>query len=230
MNYAMIHPSLTQQINMDLNSACALVQTGIPNRSMSVSFRMIQRRTTNVHNTWLVTSMLLISCLDVYAQPTGPWNNPLLMTTSADGQQFDLPVIFQDSAGVPSLIRWKGDTLVAAFQWFREPKPSPTWDRVAVKFSYDNGETWTEPAPIQIPDLPAGYQRPFDPTLVVLPDQSIRMYFSSSATPPMGLDETVNTYSATYTDGIHYTFDPGIRVDHPTKPVIDPAVIYFKNL
>ena len=46
----------------------------------------------------------------------------------------------------------------------------------------------------------------------------------------MGLDETVNTYSATSPDGIHYTFDPGIRVDHPTKPVIDPAVIYFKNL
>ncbi|HRW76558.1 MAG TPA: hypothetical protein P5563_11680, partial [Saprospiraceae bacterium] len=62
------------------------------------------------------------------------------------------------------------------------------------------------------------------------PDQSIRMYFSSSATPSMGLDATVNTYSAISTDGIHYTFDPGIRVDHPTKPVIDPAVIYFKNL
>lgn len=152
------------------------------------------------------------------------------MATSADGQQFNTPSIFQDSAGVPSLISWKGDTLVAAFQWFRAPKPSPTWDRVAVKFSYDNGQSWTEPVPIQIPDLPTGYQRPFDPTLVVLPDQSIRMYFSSSAMPPMGLDETVNTYSATSTDGIHYIYDPGIRVDHPTKPVIDPAVIFFKNL
>ena len=174
--------------------------------------------------------MFVMACLSVMAQPTGPWNNPLMMTTSMDGQQFDLPTVFQDSAGVPSLIRWKGDTLVAAFQWFRQPKPSPTWDRVAVKFSYDNGQSWTTPVPIQIPDLPAGYQRPFDPTLVVLDDLSIRMYFSSSAIPPMGLDETVNTYSATSADGIHYTFDPGIRVDHPTKPVIDPAVIRFKNL
>ena len=105
---------------------------------------MIHRQTTNDLITWYVISMLFLSCQVISAQPTGPWNNPLLMTTSADGQQFDLPVIFQDSAGVPSLIRWKGDTLVAAFQWFREPKPSPTWDRVAVKFSYDNGETFTD--------------------------------------------------------------------------------------
>ncbi len=164
------------------------------------------------------------------AQPTGPWTKPLLMATSTDGHQFSTPSIFQDSAGVPSLIRWNGDTLMAAFQWFRAPKPSPTWDRVAVKFSYDNGTTWTEPSPIQIPDLPPGYLRPFDPTLVRLQDGNIRMYFSSSETPPMGLDETVNTYSATSKDGIHYSLDPGIRVDHPTKPVIDPAVIFFKNL
>lgn len=194
------------------------------NRAKPSPMQLFRLAITSLFTKYLFTQVALT------AQPTGPWNSPLMITTSPDGQQFELPVIFQDSAGVPSLVRWKGDTLVAAFQWFREPKPSPTWDRVAVKFSSDNGQSWTAPTPILIPDLPAGYQRPFDPTLVVMEDQTIRMYFSSSATPPMGLDESVNTYSAISTDGIHYTFEPGIRVDHPTKPVIDPAVVRFQDL
>ena len=159
-----------------------------------------------------------------------PWNNPLMMQWSSDGIIFNSPSVFQDSAGVPSVIKWKGDTLIAAFQWFRQPNPSPSWDRVAVKFSYDNGLTWTQPTPIIVNGLPAGYQRPFDPTLTVFNNDSIRIYFSSSAGMPSGgLDSTVNTYSAKSADGIHYEFEPAARVDELSKRVIDPAVIYFNT-
>lgn len=165
----------------------------------------------------------------VRAQPNGPWNSPLLMAWSQDGRVFSTPTTFQDSSGVPSVIRWKGDTLVAAFQWFREPRTAPTWDRVAVKFSYDAGLTWTEPEPIVIDAFPTNYQRPFDPTLAVV-DGRIRIYFSSSDGMPVGgLNEIVNTYSAISDDGIQYTFEPGARFDHAVRPVIDPAVIYFRN-
>lgn len=171
----------------------------------------------------------LFAIAESAAQPNGPWNSPLLMAWSQDGRVFSTPTTFQDSSGVPSVIRWKGDTLVAAFQWFREPRTAPTWDRVAVKFSYDAGLTWTEPAPIVIDDLPANYQRPFDPTLAVV-DGRIRIYFSSSDGMPVGgLNEIVNTYSAISDDGISYTFEPGARFDHAARPVIDPAVIYFRN-
>lgn len=160
----------------------------------------------------------------------GPWENPLRMAWSSDGQNFGASTIFQDSAGVPSVIHWKGDTLVAVFQWFRQPQGSVTWDRVAVKFSYDLGLSWTSPTPIVIGDLPSGYQRPFDPTLAIISADSLRIYFSSSENPPMGgLSEVVNTYSAKTSDGIHYSFEPNARVDVATKPVIDPAVIYFNN-
>ena len=159
----------------------------------------------------------------------GPWNRPLQMAWSADGKTFSAPSVFQDSSGVPSVIRWKGDTLIAAFQWFRQPKPSPSWDRVAVKISYDNGLTWTQPAPISISGLPVNYQRPFDPTLTTFAGDSVRIYFSSGAGTPIGLDSTVNTYSATSADGINYVFEPGPRVDASLKPVIDPAVVYFIN-
>jgi hypothetical protein len=168
-------------------------------------------------------------CATAASAQNGPWNNPLMIAWSADGRVFNSSTIFQDSSGVPSAIRWKGDTLICAFQWFRQPMGSPSWDRVAVKFSYDAGRHWTTPTPIVIAGLPADYQRPFDPTLVALAGDSLRIYFSSSKGIPQGLDATVNTYSAVSADGIHYTFEPTPRVDHPTQGVIDPAVIFYNG-
>lgn len=159
-----------------------------------------------------------------------PWQNPLRIAWSNDGVNFGPTSIFQDSSGVPSVIRWKGDTLICAFQWFRLPQNTPSWDRVAVKFSYDAGLSWTAPTPIVVNGLPVNYQRPFDPTLAVLGGDSLRIYFSSSEGMPMGgLNATVNTYSAISQDGVHYIFEPGPRVDDPANKVIDPAVIYFSN-
>ena len=159
-----------------------------------------------------------------------PWKAPLRIAWSADGVTFGPSVIFQDSSGVPSVIQWHGDTLIAAFQWFRVPNPSPTWDRVAVKFSYDKGITWTQPLPIVVTGLPAAYQRPFDPTLVRIADDSLRIFFSSSNGNPMpGADSVINTYSAKSGDGVHYVFESGPRVDVDSNRVIDPAIILFNG-
>lgn len=173
----------------------------------------------------------LFICMLVASLTEGqPWTNPLMMAWSNNGITFETPSVFQDSSGVPSAIRWKGDTLVCAFQWARQPVGSSTWDKVAVKFSYDNGETWTDPQTIIVNGLPANYQRPFDPALALLSNDSIRIYFSSSnGMPPPGQDSLINTYSAKSGDGIHYFFEPAPRVDHPTRRLIDPAVIRFNN-
>lgn len=174
--------------------------------------------------------LFAILCLTAKLYSQQPWNRPLKMAWSNDGITFNPPTLFQDSSGVPSVIRWKGDTLICAFQWFRQPIGSLSWDRVAVKFSYDNGGSWTTPTPIVVNGLPTNYQRPFDPTLVVFATDSIRIYFSSSDGVPMGgLDSTVNAYSAKSNDGIHYTFEDFPRVDEASNRVIDPAVIQFKN-
>jgi hypothetical protein len=179
-------------------------------------------------NISLLIFLLLLS-LKLFSQ-NFPWERPLKIAWSNDGITFGTPTIFQDSSGVPSVIKWKGDTLICAFQWFRMPNPSPTWDRVAVKFSYNNGITWTQPTPIVVNGLPPNYQRPFDPTLVVFNNDSIRIYFSSSDGFPIGgLDSTVNTYSAKSSDGINYFFEPNARVDEVNNRAIDPAVIYFNN-
>ncbi len=176
------------------------------------------------------TLFCCVNKLNAQLTPQGPWNNPLQIATSTDGKTFNNVTVFQDSSGVPSMIKWKGDTLICAFQWFRKPIPSPTWDRVAVKFSYNNGQTWTDPKPINLQGIPANFQRAFDPTMVVFGKDSLRMYFSSSVGLPQGgLDASVNCYSARSLDGINYTFEPNARIDELLKQVIDPAVIYFKN-
>jgi len=155
---------------------------------------------------------------------------PLSIASSTDGSKFTNSTIFQDSSGVPCVIRWKGDTLICAFQWFRQPVGSVSWDRVAIKYSYDNGKNWTEPSPIIVMDMPGTYQRPFDPTLAVFAKDSIRIYFSSTNKAVMGgLDSLVNTYSAKSADGLNFTFEPNPRVDVADKAVIDPAVVYFKS-
>ncbi len=182
----------------------------------------------NLMKTIALLSLLILSS-KLYSQNYA-WERPLKMAWSNDGITFNTPTVFQDSAGVPSIIKWKGDTLICAFQWFREPVGSAGWDRVAVKFSYNNGITWTQPTPIVVNGLPANYQRPFDPTLVVFNNDSIRIYFSSSdGFPTLGLDSTVNTYSAISSDGMNYSFDDNARVDELHNRVIDPALIHFNN-
>lgn len=178
--------------------------------------------------------LLIICCFiileNVFSQGNPPWERPLKMATSTDGQFFSPPVIFQDSSGVPSLIKWKGDTLACAFQWFRVPMNSSTWDKVAVKFSYDNGLSWTQPTPIVVNGLPFNYQRPFDPTLAVINSDSLRIFFSSSNGMPLpGGDSIIDTYSAVSVDGINYSFESGPRFDNSTSRVIDPAAILFNN-
>lgn len=173
--------------------------------------------------------LIVFSANNSFSQGSPPWEHPLLSCTSNDGITFTQPVMFQDSSGVPCLMRWKGDTLISVFQWFREPVGAITWDRVAVKFSYDNGLSWTTPAPITINNFPPTFQRPFDPTLVRFANDSIRLYYSSSNGMGPSGDSLINTYSAVSIDGINFEFEPGARADHPTNRLIDPAVAFFNH-
>ncbi len=169
--------------------------------------------------------IFLITCEILYAQP---WKNPLNICRSTNGTDFFGVQTFQDSSGVPNVIRLPSGNLACVFQWFRQPVGSPSWDRVAVKFSSDNGINWTSPVPLNVNGLPGNFTRPFDPTLAVTDNGRIRIYFSDGLN--MILDTSINTYSAISDDGINYTFEPGIRFSLPDRPVLDPAVIKFRGL
>lgn len=136
------------------------------------------------------------------------WSEIQLYTvTSEDGVTFDNAQKFVKGAGVPSVTTGEDGTLVAVFQWFPdEEEDMDFYNKVAVKQSTDNGETWTDTEPICINDLPDDIQPPFDPTITVQEDGSYRLFFT---THDGGTDAIFYYGSATSEDGIHYTFDEG---------------------
>jgi hypothetical protein len=151
-----------------------------------------------------------------------------MIATSTDGLNFNPPSVFQDSSGVATVLNLGGDTLISAFQWFPSPMNSTYWDKIAVKFSYDGGATWTSPISCNFTGLPGGFQRPFDPALVELSNGQLRMYFSTGPTGPTA--GAIDTYSATSTDGINYTVESNARVNHATYNCIDPTVALFNSV
>jgi hypothetical protein len=157
----------------------------------------------------------------------GPWQNDVLVyRCTADGRSTVVHTF--ERAGVPTIARLKDGRMVAAFQHF--PKDDErNFDRVAVSISSDEGATWSNPAPITVDGIEAGLMRPFDPTLVPLPDGHMRIYFTSNSSARFE-ESTPAIFSAISTDGIHYTFEPGVRFSIEGRVVIDCAVCLHAGL
>jgi hypothetical protein len=156
----------------------------------------------------------------------GPWDQDVLVHR-IDTNGISTRMAVFDRAGVPTLCRWK-DRLIAAHQHFPE-NDQPNFDKVAVRFSSDEGRTWSAPQVIRVDGLPAGYRFPFDPTLVPLPDGRVRLYFTS--VQGRRIDEhRPAIYSAISTNGVDYLFEPGVRFAIEGRPVIDCAVVLHKEV
>lgn len=174
-------------------------------------------------------------------QQAQPWNLNLEATTGT-AAQWNTTTIFQRRAGVVCLARTADQRLAAAFQWFPEDNLS-AFDKIAVSFSTDDGATWTPPQRAVISGLPEAMTRQFDPTLLVLPDGRLRLYFTGNTgnapvppgtppTPAPGTDISgiPAIYSAISSDGVHYTYEPGTRLAIDGSPVIDCAVAIYRGL
>lgn len=162
----------------------------------------------------------------------GPWNNDLSITTISSPNnkyQGSLQETFVESGGVPTVIQDAEGRLIAAFQWFTCDDES-SFDQVAVSISENEGTTWSDPQPITIADYPEGYQRPFDPTLALLEDGRIRIYYTSNSKGFSTFGDDTNIYSAISEDGINYTFEEGARFDVDKDPAYDSAVGYWDGL
>jgi hypothetical protein len=111
----------------------------------------------------------------------GPWDNDELVYRVAPGGEPEKLATFA-RAGVPTVARLKVGRLLAAFQNFPQDDHRH-FDRVAVCFSGDEGRTWTKPEPIVVEGMEAGLARPFEPTLMPLPDGRVRLYFTANRSP-----------------------------------------------
>jgi hypothetical protein len=150
----------------------------------------------------------------------------LIYRLPANGQAEKLATF--ERAGVPTLARLNDGRLISAFQSFPNDD-NRNFDRVAVRYSSDEGKTWTPAAPIVVETMDAGLARPFDPTLVPLPDGRVRLYFTSNRSPDFRRS-TPAIYSAISTNGIDYVFEPGVRFAIEDRIVIDCAVTLHAGL
>jgi hypothetical protein len=151
----------------------------------------------------------------------GPWDNDVLVYRVDAGGARERLATF-DRAGVASVARMADGRLLAAFQYFPGDDPR-RFDRVAVRFSGDEGRNWSPAETILIAGFPAGMTRPFDPTLVPLPDGRIRLYFTSNTSRDFRRSPPV-IHSAVTTNGVDYVFEPGVRFSVEGRIVIDCAV------
>jgi hypothetical protein len=154
------------------------------------------------------------------AGANGPWNNDVLVYRTGAGGSVEKLATFE-RAGVPTVARLKDGRLIAAHQHFPE-NDRESFDKVAVHFSSDEGRTWTGPKVITVNGLPEGMRFPFDPTLVPLPDGRMRLYFTGNFLRQAG--STPAIHSAISTDGLTYTYEPGVRFAVAGRAVIDCAV------
>ena len=99
--------------------------------------------------------------------------------------------VFPDSLGLRRnevkprwVIRDAKQRLVAAvFQWFPFDREE-TFDKVAVVFSEDEGQTWSKPEPMRVAGLSPSMMRPFDPTVEPIPRTAQRDTFVAAAHSP----------------------------------------------
>lgn len=152
----------------------------------------------------------------------GPWDQDVWVYRAGPDGKVE-PVVTFERAGVPTVARLSDGRLIAAYQHF--PKDDQrNFDRVAVRFSADDGNTWTRPQPIVVEGMGDDLARPFDPTLVPLADGRVRLYFTSNdrRNPSFRMSPPA-IYSAISKDGIHYTFEPGVRFAIEGRITIDCA-------
>ncbi len=159
----------------------------------------------------------------------GPWDQDVwVYRSNPDG--IVEPVVTFERAGVPTMARLKDGRIIAAYQHF--PKDDQrNFDRVAVRFSSDDGKTWTAPQPIVVDGMGDALARPFDPSLVPLPDGRVRLYFTSNdrRNPAFAMSPPA-IYSAISQDGIHYTFEPGVRFAIEGRITIDCAATLHEGV
>ncbi len=182
----------------------------------------------------MIVSVVGFAACDLFGQTPpqnfnsdGPWNRDVAVYR-VDSEGVVQKVTSFERAGVPTIARMNDGRLALAHQHFPE-NDQVNFDKVAVRFSSDEGRTWAVPQVIRVDGLPEGMRFPFDPTLVPLPDGRIRLYFTGNMGRTFG-PSVPAIHSAISTDGIVYSYEPGMRFGVAGRMVIDCAVALHEGV
>ena len=168
-----------------------------------------------------------LTLLTADAQPRpgqpGPWDQDIevwRVPPEAAGGRPEKIATFP-RGGVATAARLGDGRIAVAHQHFPEDDRA-NFDKVAIRFSADEGRSWSSLAVITVRGLPEGMRFPFDPTLVPLPDGRVRLYFTSRRLRDRA--DLPAIYSAISANAVDYTFEPGVRFAVEGRGVIDCAV------
>jgi len=174
-----------------------------------------------------------LGCHDVFEDREGiqPHEYDLIEWRSDDGTTWTEHRLFQACADVPSIASNNDGTMLMAFQNFQDREDDTKHDKIALRRSEDQGESWAEATRANLIGFPPEAARPFDPTIVWdAANAHWRLYFSMSTSGSLDLDENVCTHSAASDNGVDFTYESGTRFCAPEGYVIDPAVAFMGGL
>lgn len=131
----------------------------------------------------------------------GPWKHDLFME-SGDGSSFGSTVLLAHGAATPSAIL-KDKDIVVYFSFFPKDQRRAFGQIYWVK-SADQGNTWSDPAPITFENLPTLAYSPFSAKALVLPSGKIKLYFLSRVSG----ENRSKLFAAVSDDGAQFIYDP----------------------
>jgi len=180
--------------------------------------------------------------VDIDAPDTGgakPWEMDLYLLRSDEDGMFkkfnhERTLIIEHGA-VPNLLLTSDGSLIATFQYFydKESEEVISNGKMSYSISKDEGETWSEPQPINFNGLPEPelyinphHDKPVDPSLVQLDDGSFRLYFTYAEKGESNL-----RFSSAKSDSIDgvFEYEEGARLDLDGYFILDPTVVFFND-
>lgn len=170
------------------------------------------------------------------SEPTsGPVNDQVYYSISADPARFPTGTKIADHASVPDVVQLnqdvgnykKGDLLIYFVDFASPTRPDST--NISVIDSSNNAQTWSQRTSIKIANR-AYKGVTADPAIVQLLDGRLRLYVFGSELSngdPAQQKSPHRIYSAVSSDGINFNLEPGYRVQD--NQLTDPDVILWRN-
>ena len=150
----------------------------------------------------------------------GPWTVRLMTALSDDGKTFTRTnTVLMDQANVPDLIRKDG----TIYLYFTGGVLGDLENITAVMISQDEGVTWTNHhlnVSGVVGDAPQFIG--VDPDVVLLPDGTIRLYFTMG----VGKPPLLSIYYADSKDGLNFAYK-GVAFEKGTESLLDSTTYFW---
>ena len=152
----------------------------------------------------------------------------LVLLVSADGVEFESVGILGEGRA-PSLLTLPDGRVLAVYQAFGDRGPH-AFDEPVLRTLDSGSGRWSPPRPVAVAGIPADYRGPFDPELVNLGGDRLRLYFTLYPGRGEGLRDFAShgfpaIHSAVSEDGgATFRYEPGTRMAITNQLLAHPTV------